>query len=244
MLLLMLTVSRTGHADTCADTMSADRPGATNGHWTTDPGCALVETGFTVQRAPSDTTVGLPLLLRVGLADMLELRGSVGLVNVTVVDEGDSEVTAPPAALEVKITGRDAAGGVPGVGLIFGLASVTNSDFGAELTPGTSLLFDWELFKSFWLSVNGIASAPPAAMGERALNLAYAGVLSYGAADWLGIYANAFGGAPIRDGDFSQWAGGGLAFYPMAGLQLDVGVDVEATGDNPVLAQAGVAFTF
>jgi hypothetical protein len=232
-------------ADECADRFFPDRPGATNGHWTAAPGCSITEIGTAVERTSDATTVTFPLLFRVGLADVVELRGTTGLIAIEAPDEGDTTAAGTDAALQVKVTGHRADGQVPGVGALFSIGSVANSQFADSFTASASLLFDWQLFDGFWLAANAIATAPPKSSPPHVLNLGYATVVWYDLLDWMSVYGNAFGSGPIQDGDFSQWAGGGLAFYPHDVVQIDVTADAEATGDvHPVLMQAGVALGF
>lgn len=232
-------------AEDCVGAFTPDRPNITNGHWTVPSGCAMVEGGVAVDRdLDRGTQISAPSLFRFGLLDTLELRASTRLVVVDVPDEGPAEGLAPTAGLEVKLTGLEAHDGMPGVGLLAGFGTSFNDDFGARLSPSTSLLFDWEMAEGLWLAVNPTIGVND--MGDRdarAFNLSYGAAVSYSLTDELGAFVNAWGGGDPGDA-FDQWLGWGFNVLPADGWQIDFSIDGELTRDHPILVQAGFSTIF
>lgn len=244
----LLTLGARAHAEDCDDRFVPDRPGATDAHTTVGAGCLHLATGVDVTRAPGVTNLTFPSIARIGLIRPIELRILHSVVGVDLPDEAGSDVSAAPLGLAFKWMALEAEGRVPGTGAMFGVAAPTNSDFGDEITPALTWLFDWAFVDPLALSVNLIGSIPPFPVeGElRSARVDYASVLSAAVpvpGNWLSVFVDHTGGAVLRDGDWDQKVGAGVVFLPLDNLQLDTTFDVVVTGeDHPVRVGAGIAW--
>jgi len=250
MVLVLLSWSTEAGAQDCSKSFFPERPGATNGHWSQQSGCAQLEAGALVTRSPDTTFLAFPTLFRFGLGAGFELRATTDLVSVDISDDGPSGASAPRTGVELKFMGLRAEGRVPGVGVLLQLNSVTNGDFVDELQMATSGLMDWQLFEGFWWAVNlglSTTNGGPPAPHRRGVFRAST-VVWYDFVELMSGYVNGAGSTVLVSDEqsWSQLLGGGLAFYPdVDKLQLDLSADVEVTGDqHPVILGAGVAVGF
>lgn len=242
------TWSHQAEAQDCSKSFYPERPGATNGHWSQQQGCAQLESGALVTRSPDATALAFPTLFRFGVGAGFELRATTDLVSVDIPDDDSAGAGAPRTGFEVKFMGLRAENRVPGVGVLLQVNSVTNGDFVDELQVASSGLMDWQLFDGFWWAVNlGLSTTNGGAADPMRQGVFGAStVLWYDFASFMSGYVNGAGSTPLRDRAWSQVVGGGLAFYPgIDRFQLDVSADVEVTGEaHPVVVGAGVAVGF
>lgn len=245
-------------ADECTERFVPDRPGAVDNHATVSPGCGLFEGGVDVGRENSSETISFPLLFRVGLHRVLELRASTDTVRILRRDSDDTglpddttEVEAPAAGIGLKIMAVEARDNLPGLGLLVFGGSVTNSRFVDELTAKSALLFDWPFVDSLQLSLNPgihlLARPSPADSRLAAFSLpAYFGWTLPAPVDWMTLFVDGTGAVAFRDGSsWEQSVGGGLAFLVTEGFQLDAFVSGVATGDvHPITVGAGASAGF
>lgn len=240
--------SREAAAQDCSKSFYPERPGATNGHWSQQQGCAQLEAGALITRVPDATFLAFPTLFRFGVGAGFELRATTELVAVDIPDDDSAGASAPRTGLEVKFMGLRAEGRVPGVGVLLQVNSVTNGNFVDELQVASSGLMDWQLLDGFWWAVNlGLSTTNGGADDPMRQGVFGAStVLWYDVTSFMSGYVNGAGSTPLRDRAWSQFVGGGLAFYPgIDRFQLDVSADVEVTGDaHPVVIGAGVAVGF
>jgi len=246
--LVAMAWSHEAAAQDCSKSFFSERPGATNGHWSQQKGCAMLESGALVTRTPDATFLAFPTLFRFGLGAGFELRANTDLVAVDIPDDDSAGASAPRTGLEVKFMGLRAEDRVPGVGVLLQVNSVTNGDFVDELQVATSGLMDWQLFDGFWWAVNvSLATANGGAVEPMRQGVFGAStVVWYDFVGFMSGYVNYAGSTRLRERSWNQIVGGGLAFYPgVERLQLDVSADVEVTGDeHPVVVGAGVAVGF
>jgi hypothetical protein len=234
--------------ESCDDRFVPDRPGATDAHTTVGAGCLHLATSVDVTRGPDATGLTFPSIARIGFIRPLELRILHGIVDIALPDEEPSEVDATPLGVAFKWMALEADGHVPGMGAMFGVFAPTNSDFGDEITPVLTWLFDWAFVDPLALSVNLIGSIPPfPVQGQpRSARADYASVLSAAVpvpGDWLSFYIDNTGGALLHDGQWDQKVGGGAVFLVRDNLQLDLTFDVVVTGeDHPVRVGPGIAW--
>lgn len=238
-LILCLSLPLTTHAQ-----ISADRPGFGTGATTVGSGTVQASLGYAFRgngRTSHELGQGV---LRYGLADGVELRGSVNSYVVTdaTVDNGYSGTTV---GAKVGLFKNDfsAVSAVASVGLPTETGGLSTPDDRAR--QDLVLLFDRDLSEAVTVSINGGTSFYYASgtQNDRDWEALLIPTLSFGLSDSVGAYA---GYAGFYDESRARnWIEGGVTYLATSETQFDVNMGYRMDGrSNPFFVGAGVAHRF
>ena len=246
-LLASAALPRWAHADGvgCAPELVPDRPGATNSYLTVQPMCFQVEISTEFARDSGTTSQSFPTALRLGLFEGFEFRFESNLVAIDYGNEsgrGDMNLGA-----KVLLFDPEEDGAVPGLG--FTLVANLPGDAGiSDLSPRFDLLADWSFPAGWALSVNAGAQLGVGDSTKRELTIPLSAVLGWnvpGTKDTVGLFVDSgaeLAPAPRAD-TWTQAFGGGIVYFPMPTLQLDLSGSADAIGGGGWWVAAGVTWS-
>lgn len=218
-----------------AQTISTDRPGATDAATTVPAGALQLETGFEARRAGSVQSVHHQLTVaRIGLVDSIEARltppGTISL-------NGAVRGTDPEVGVKLggEVTESIDAGFLfsasipavnPGTGSVIHARATASGDIGpATLTGTLGGSYGRVTVEDNQADFEGLAAVS----------------VSFGLVGDLGAYVEAYSTFP-QNGEISPVADGGLTYLVAPWLQLDAYAGAGLYGDAPDwLAGAGVS---
>jgi len=221
-----------------------DRPDFTESTSAVATGRVQLESGLTFTSGDDDTLEAPEALLRIGLADRLELR--LEAPSYARSDPGDDGFG--DSSLGFKLELADQRGARPALALIGSVGLPTGeSDLAADpLQPGAILAASWDLPHELALGLNAGATSADDGAGDNfseysasaALGFPIAGDLS-GFVEYYGLYRSGGGGGPEHVAD------GGLTYLITPDVQLDVRVGVGLNDRAPDwLVGAGLSIRF
>lgn len=216
-----------------AEPLVTDRPDFTESALVVAPSRVQLEGGTTVEwgGGPESWTFG-EALLRVGVADRLELRLAPGSV---VVDDGDADLDDPAVGVKVALAAPPAAPGPrPAAAILLGTAVPGLGDGGeGAWQPGATLALGWDATAEVALGANlGYVRAREA--GERFHQAIGSVALGRSLGSRLGGFLEAFGFVPAGpDGDDAAFVDAGLTFLLSPDAQLDLRIGAGVAGEGP-----------
>ncbi|MFO0611786.1 MAG: transporter [Polyangiaceae bacterium] len=243
-----VAVARAARAEgSCSDTLVPNRPGATDASGTVGAGCFELESSVAFERTSAALSAAFPEVVRVGLASMVELGFEYDVVGLTSPDGGDLVASPAGSAFTLKINAIEADERRPGFGAEASVGVPGEGTSAGTVEPRLALLFDWSFVEHWSASLDAIWTLPALeGDGPRSQALGLAAVLGYSPpvpGDWLNVYVDTSGAAPLRAGRWDQTVGAGAAFLVRPNVQLDASFSVVATGDEHAV-QFGPGFAW
>jgi hypothetical protein len=225
-----------GKATGAQEPLVGDRPDFTESSLTIEPGRVQVETGYTFARLQDakSHTLG-EILVRIGLAEPLELRLGLNSFAVTSLPEQEDLTGFEDTFLGAKLHLCAAEGVRPDAGLLAGASLPTGAeDYGVEvLQPEAVLALAWDLSAAVSLGSN-IGFAYLEQESERFNQLAASVAVGWGFAGPWGVFLEWFGFVPeSRDGPDAHFLDTGVTFLAADDLQFDFRLGLGLNGRDP-----------
>jgi len=218
--------------------MVTDRPDATESAVTVAPGVFQLESGYTFGTIEGASAHSFgEILLRVGVADMLELRFGVNsyqwLRTKTASAQGLQDST-----IGVKLRLLDSGGKTglrsPQIAVLVSTSLPTGSSLLSQdkLQPEMRLAVGWDLSERLALGANVFYAYTNDVLVDERFHQAGATVaLGIGLTERWGAYAEYFGAyTVVRDGPREDYVNGGVTFLVASDLQLDARIGYGLNG--------------
>lgn len=209
--------------------MVTDRPDATESPVTVASGVFQLESGYTFGKVEGSSihTLG-EVLLRVGVADVLELRFGVNSYR-WVRGQNTSGRGLQDSTIGLKLQLLDNGGrrgfGSPQVAVLASTSLPTGSSLLSQdkLQPVIRLAVGWDLSERLALGTNVFYAHTNDVLVDQRFHQAGATVaLGIGLTDRWGAYAEYFGTyTVVRDGPREDYVNGGVTFLVESDFQLD-----------------------
>ena len=218
--------------------MVTDRPDATESGITIAPGVFQLESGYTFAAVEGVSIHDLgEILLRVGVADMLELRFGVNSYqwvrapNATARGLLDSSIGLK---LRLVDSGGKTGLGNPQIAVLASTSLPTGSSLVSQdkLQPEMRLAVSWDLSERLALGTNVFYAYGNDVIADERFHQAGATLtLGVALADRWGAYGEYFGAyTVVRDGPREDYVNGGITFLVERDLQLDARVGYGLNG--------------
>ena len=218
--------------------MVTDRPDATESAVTVAVGVFQLESGYTFDEVNGATIHNLgEILLRVGVADILELRFGVNSYQwaraPTAIEQGLQDSTIG-LKLRLVDNGGKTGLGSPQVALLASTSLPTGSSLVSQdkVQPEMRLSVGWDLSKRLALGTNLFYTYTNDITVDKRSHQAGT-TLSLGIAltDRWGAYAEYFGAyTMVRDGPREDYVNGGITFLVESDFQLDARIGYGLNG--------------
>lgn len=226
------------------DTIQADRPGYANGSSIVKARHFQIELGVQQERRDNagvrQQDLFVPTVLRVGVSDRLELRlESNGYAWERVSDAVDTTRTEgmTPLVIGMKYRWRSSDGAKqPALALIARVLPASGTgDFKVTRTGADLLLVsDWAFAPDWTLTPNLGAGYYQDDQGEMFSSGLFAMTLAYDVTDQLNLFVDtSYQAHESRDGDAALIFDAGVAYLPVADIQLDLSAGRGSSGLSP-----------
>jgi hypothetical protein len=232
--------------------ISTDRPGFLFAPTVVPRGRVQVETGlptYSLFRDSGDEAEAwsLPVALRYGLTDALELRASLPTWNEARVESGGAVERADgfgDAELGAKLALAPLAGGP--LALLGSVRLPTGDDaFTTDEVGGSVFVLHGRDVASWWLQTMAGLAHVPVDEGADATSGALAALLSHPLAERWSAYGEATALPGVEHAAGQSYLGAGLVWQPRDRLQLDLSADFGLDDDSAdVIAAIGVSGYF
>lgn len=232
--------------------ISTDRPGFLFAPTVLTPGRLQVETGptYTLVRSGGDDVRAwtLPIALRYGASETLELRASLPTWTETRVESGASaDRDEGPGDTEVgaKLALPPLAGGPLALQGSLRLPTGADDFTTDELGASAYLLHGRDLGASFWFQTLAGASYLPIDGAEDQTSGALAALVSHPLAEGWSAFVEATALPGLDHAGGQSYLGTAVIWTPRSDLQLDLSADFGLDGDSAdVLAAFGLSWFF
>lgn len=224
--------------DTGSAPLVTDRPDATESAITVAPGAVQLESGYTFGKLEGIRVHNLgEVLLRVGVADRLELRFGVNSYQ-WVRGPRAAEQGLQDSTIGVKLQLLDNGGrtglGIPQIAVLASTSLPTGSSLVSQnkLQPEIGLAVAWDLTERLALGANAFyAYGNDVIVDERFHQTRATLALGIALTDRWGTYAEYFGAyTVIRSGPREDYVNGGVTFLVDNDLQLDARIGYGLNG--------------
>jgi len=221
-----------------APPMVTDRPDATESAVTVAPGVLQLESGYTFGRAEGIDVHNMgEVLLRLGVADFLELRFGVNSyqwVRASRVSANGLQDSSIGAKLKLVDSRGRSGFGSPQVAVLVSTSLPTGSSVASQdkLQPEFRLSVAWDLSDRLALGANGFYAYTNDILVDERFHQAGATVaLGYALSDRWGAFGEYFGGYTVlAEGPRENYVNGGVTFAVHGDLQLDARVGYGLNG--------------
>ena len=235
---LLLSLAVLGLAPLAATgQISADRPGFGDGPATVAPGTVQAELGAAAATDDFGTNAELgQLLLRYGVADVLELRGGVGSV---ALDAPGTEYTGTSVGGKLRL----AQSSLSAFSLVstWTLPTGTGAFESDRVSQTLALAYDGALGEGLGISVNGGTEVPYG--GDADPSYLFIPTLSFGVTDRVGAYVGYAGF--YSTGLNTNYVEAGLSLLSSPDTQLDVNTGLQVDENRSAFfAGLGLAHRF
>lgn len=218
--------------------MVTDRPDATESAITVAPGVFQLESGYTFGETEGINVHNLgEVLLRVGVADMLELRFGVNSyqwVRAPIASAQGLEDSSIGVKLKLVDNGGKTGLGHPQVAVLASTSLPTGSSLVSQdkLQPEMRLAVAWDLSERLALGTNVFYAYGNDVIADQRFHQAGATLtLGVAVADRWGVYGEYFGAyTVIRDGPRENYVNGGVTFLVQRDFQLDARIGYGLNG--------------